>query len=190
MLPDTTSPPPLPGVPFNRRLLVGISGGIDSTALLHALVAGGRRRKLTLLHLNHTLRGSASTADAAFVKRLASRLGLPLMTARADVAALAREQKLSIETAARQARYSFFAKAARQTRCHTLILAHHADDQAETFLFNLLRGGGSGLGARPSRRLIQLCPAGAVPCPAPVAARSARCLPLARQWPMVRDHRT
>ena len=148
-------PPPLPGIPRTRRLLVGISGGLDSTALLHALVAHGCT-KITLLHLNHSLRGPAADADAAFVRRLARRLGLPLITARADVAALARERKLSIETAAREARYVFFAGAARQTRCHTLVLAHHADDQAETFLFNLLRGGGSGLGGMRLRTVREI----------------------------------
>jgi tRNA(Ile)-lysidine synthase len=148
--PDDPGALPLPGVPRNRRLLVGVSGGVDSTALLHALVRQGFR-KITVLHLDHGLRGSAGAADAAFVKALARRLTLPVLAARADVAALARECKLSIETAARQARYSFFARAARQTRCRTLLLAHHADDQAETFLFNLLRGGASGLGGMRPR---------------------------------------
>jgi len=139
----------IPGVARTRRLLAGVSGGIDSTALLHALVGKGYRG-ITVLHLNHGLRGRAGAADAAFVRALAERMGLPVIIGRADVAGLARENKISIETAARQARYSFFAKAAREARCRTLVLAHHADDQAETFLFNLLRGGASGLvGMRP-----------------------------------------
>ena len=143
---------PLHGIPRNRRILVGVSGGVDSTLLLHTLVRHGFK-KLTVLHLNHGLRGRAGAADAAFVKSLARRLALPMITARSDVASIAREGKLSIETAARQARYSFFAGAARQTRCRTLVLAHHADDQAETFLFNLLRGGGSGLGGMRPRTI-------------------------------------
>jgi tRNA(Ile)-lysidine synthase len=71
-----------------------------------------------------------------------------------DVAALAAERKLSLETAAREARYDFFGQTARETGWGTLFLGHHADDQAETFLFNLLRGaGGAGLGAmRPVTR--------------------------------------
>jgi len=153
--PDREGALPVPGVPRNGRLLVGVSGGIDSIALLHALVQQGFR-KITLLHLDHGLRGSAGAADAAFVKALARRMALPILAARADVAALAREHKLSIETAARQARYSFFARAARQTRCRTLLLAHHADDQAETFLFNLLRGGGSGLGGMRPRTVREI----------------------------------
>ena len=147
--PDPTGALPLPGIPRNRRLLVGVSGGLDSTSLLHVLFQQGFRN-LTVLHLNHGLRGKDADADAAFVKALARRFKLPFITARADVAGLARQRKLSIETAARQARYAFFASVARRTRCHTIVLAHHADDQTETFLFNLLRGGGSGLsGMRP-----------------------------------------
>jgi tRNA(Ile)-lysidine synthase len=155
--PGAPAPAPLPleAVPRDRRILVGVSGGIDSTALLHALVRQGFR-KITVLHLDHGLRGSAGAADARFVERLARRLKLPVLTARADVAALAREKKLSIETAARQARYGFFAQAARRTRCRTLVLAHHADDQVETFLFNLLRGGGSGLGGMRTRTVREI----------------------------------
>jgi len=141
---------PLAGIPRDRRILVGVSGGVDSVTLLHALVREGFR-KITVVHLDHGLRGPAGRGDARFVKSLCSRFKLRIIAARAEVAALARVGKLSIETAAREARYAFFAKAARQARCHTLVLAHHADDQAETFLFNLLRGGGSGLGGMRSR---------------------------------------
>ncbi len=148
--PKPDAPLPLAGIPQDRRILVGVSGGVDSVTLLHALVSGGFR-KVTVLHLNHGLRGREGSGDARFVTALCRRLKVPIIADRADVAALAREQKLSIETAARRARYAFFAKAARRTRCRTLVLAHHADDQAETFLFNLLRGGGSGLGGMRPR---------------------------------------
>ena len=76
------------------------------------------------------------------MQRLADRLGLPLAQARADVPTLAKQRKLSLETAAREARYRFFAAVAGRRRCRALLLAHHADDQVETFLFNLLRGAG------------------------------------------------
>jgi tRNA(Ile)-lysidine synthase len=152
---DSRAAPPLAYIPPARHLLVGVSGGIDSVSLLHALLQQGHR-KLTILHLDHRLRGPASTADARFVKALARRLNLPIISARADVDSLAHDQKLSLETAARQARYAFFAQAARQTRCRTLVLAHHADDQAETVLFNLLRGGASGLGGMRPRTLRQI----------------------------------
>ncbi len=129
------------------RYLVGVSGGRDSVALLHGLVAAGFRR-LVVCHLDHGLRGEASAEDARFVGRLAGTLDLPFEQEAADVAAMARRAKCSLETAARDARYAFFFAVAAKRRCRTVFLAHHADDQAETFLFNLLRGAGpAGLGA-------------------------------------------
>ena len=123
------------------RCLVGVSGGRDSVALLDGLLAAGFPR-LVVCHLDHGLRGRASTGDARFVARLAVARGLPLEAGQADVRALAKAEGYSLETAAREARYRFFAAAAARRRCRTLFLAHHADDQAETFLFNLLRGAG------------------------------------------------
>ena len=142
-------------MPLTRRALVGVSGGVDSTALLHALVGKGYR-KLTVAHLDHRLRGAAGAGDARFVRALAKRLDVPVIIGRTDVAAMAREGKVSIETAAREARYRFFAQAARETRCRTIVLAHQADDQAETFLFNALRGGGSGLGGMRRRSVREI----------------------------------
>lgn len=150
MMHPVLNSPPLPGVPRNRRVMVAVSGGIDSTALLHALVGSGFR-KLVVVHLDHGLRGRAGAGDAVFVKKLARRYALPFIGGKADVAGLARARKISIETAAREARYRFFAKCARETRCRTLVLAHHADDQVETFLFNLMRGGGTGMGGMRPR---------------------------------------
>ena len=132
--------------PPSRRYLVGVSGGRDSVALLHALASYGYRR-LIVCHLDHQLRGKSSTADAAFVRSLATKLKLEKDIGRVDVAALARRTKQSIETAGRNARYEFFAQVARRRRCHTIFLGHHADDLVETFLFNLFRGSGpAGLG--------------------------------------------
>jgi tRNA(Ile)-lysidine synthase len=129
------------------RALIGVSGGRDSVALLHWLVAYGFKR-LSVCHLDHGLRGRASRADAAFVERLAKKYALPFVAERADVAAIAKEKRISIETAAREARYEFFVQTAKRKKCRVLFLAHHADDQAETFLFNLFRGAGTaGLGA-------------------------------------------
>ena len=134
------------GLSTNARLLVGISGGRDSVALVHLLLAAGYRR-LVLCHVNHRLRGRASGADERFVKRLAARLELPCHTTAVDVAALARTRGESVETAARHASYAFFAQIARKTRSPVLLLGHHADDLVETFLFNLFRGSGTrGLG--------------------------------------------
>jgi tRNA(Ile)-lysidine synthase len=121
------------------RWLVAVSGGADSVALLHLLHRAGFRN-LIVCHLDHRLRGRASTADARFVARLAARLGLKCETARSDVRALMQESGDSLETAARRARHAFFADCARRYRCHRVLLAQHADDQAETVLWNLLRG--------------------------------------------------
>ena len=122
--------------------LVGVSGGRDSIALLHWMHANGFR-KAVACHLDHRLRGD-SAGDAAFVRQFAGRLGLECAAGSADVGALAKRGKLSIEGAAREARYAFFARVARERNCPRLVLAHHADDQVETFLHNLLRGAGPG----------------------------------------------
>lgn len=136
-----------------ERYLIGVSGGRDSVALLDTLLTAGFEN-LIVCHLDHGLRGRSSRADAVFVEKLAKSRGLKFMGAKADVAALAKKKHLSIETAAREARYQFFAAAARRHKCHAIFLAHHADDQVETFLFNLFRGAGtSGLAAmRPDTR--------------------------------------
>jgi len=122
-----------------RRYLVGVSGGADSVALLHLLLGHGFRQ-LVVCHLDHRLRGRASTGDARFVVRIAEKLGLPVETGRIDVAARAAEAGESIEVAARRARHEFFAECAARHRCPRVVLAHHAEDQAETVLWNLLRG--------------------------------------------------
>jgi tRNA(Ile)-lysidine synthase len=120
-------------------ILVGVSGGADSVALLHLLAAAGFRR-LVVCHLDHCLRGRAAAADARFVERLAGRLGFSCELGRTDVRALMEESRQSLETAARSARHAFFARCATKHRCRGILLAHHADDQAETVLWNLLRG--------------------------------------------------
>src|SRR5438067_2047348 len=125
----------------DQRYLIGVSGGRDSVALLHQLAQLDYRR-LIVCHLDHQLRGRLSNADAKFVGRLAAKMGYEVELGRADVAALARKTRQSIETTGRMARYEFFARVARRRRCHTLFLAHHADDLVETFLINLFRGAG------------------------------------------------
>jgi tRNA(Ile)-lysidine synthase len=128
--------------PREARYLIGVSGGRDSVALLHWLVNLGYR-KLILCHLNHQLRGRSSLADARFVEKIAGKYRGEFDLESANVRAFATKQKMSIETAARDSRYSFFAKVAKRRRCHTIFLAHHADDLVETFLINLFRGAGS-----------------------------------------------
>jgi tRNA(Ile)-lysidine synthase len=128
--------------PPDARYLVGVSGGRDSAALLHWLVDLGYR-DLIVCHLNHQLRGRASDADAHFIEKLAATYTVDFELGTADVRALADKKKLSIEAAARKARYSFFARMGKRKCCPTIFLAHHADDLVETFLINLFRGAGA-----------------------------------------------
>jgi tRNA(Ile)-lysidine synthase len=128
--------------PLNGRYLIGVSGGRDSVALLHWLLNLGYE-KLIVCHLNHQLRGRSSLADAGFVKKIAVKYHAEFELESANVRAVATKQKMSIETAAREARYKFFAETARRRKCKTIFLAHHADDLVETFLINLVRGAGT-----------------------------------------------
>jgi tRNA(Ile)-lysidine synthase len=123
------------------RYLVGVSGGRDSVCLLHALIDLGYQ-DLIVCHVNHGLRGKESDRDATFVKNLAARLRLTLDRVEVDVAGYAAAEKLSLETAARAIRLQFFAACAEEHGTRQLFLAHHADDQAETVLLNVLRGTG------------------------------------------------
>src|SRR5438067_13046826 len=125
--------------PPSRRYLIGVSGGRDSIALLHLLVDLGYN-KLVVCHLNHQLRGRESRRDARFVEKIARGLQLDCEIGSTDVGALAKQSKLSIETAARFERFAFFVEAARRHRCSRIFLAHHADDLVETALLNLFRG--------------------------------------------------
>jgi tRNA(Ile)-lysidine synthase len=136
----------LAGIPKTSALLVGVSGGRDSMVLLHALKAAGFKN-LVVCHLDHCLRGRESTADAKFVRRAAAKLGLPFESALAHTREYATANKKSLELAARELRYAFFQECTRRCGCRRLVLAHHADDQIETCLFNFLRGSGAaGLG--------------------------------------------
>ena len=131
--------------PIEELALIGVSGGRDSVALLHLLA--GRGHRLVVCHLDHALRRE-SREEARFVERLALGLGCEFVGRRENIAARAKRMKCSIETAAREARFAFFAKVGRERGVRRVFLAHHADDQVETFLFNLLRGSGAaGLGA-------------------------------------------
>jgi tRNA(Ile)-lysidine synthase len=128
--------------PPDARYLIGVSGGRDSVALLHWLISL-RYKNLTVCHLNHQLRGRSSDADAQLVGKLAAKYQTDFDIGSADVRALAKKRKISIETAAREARYAFFAETARRRNCGTIFVAHNADDLVETFLINLFRGAGS-----------------------------------------------
>ena len=126
-------------IPSGSKTIVGVSGGADSVALLHILHRLGY--DIVAAHLNHGIRSADADADEQFVKDLCAKLGVECVTAKADVPALAKQQGISLEMAAREARHEFF-------RSHALVaLAHHADDQLETFFLRAARGSGSaGLG--------------------------------------------
>ncbi len=122
------------------RWAVGVSGGADSVALLSLLVEGRPDVSPHLVHLDHELRGEASTADAAFVADLAGRLGLPHTVVRRSDLPPASVGNPS--AAYRRARLGLFRRVVERHGLAGVVLAHHADDQAETVLGRLLRGGG------------------------------------------------
>ena len=133
-----------------RTLLVACSGGTDSLTLLDILdilrVAGGAR--LACAHYEHGMRGADSLADAHFVEEFCRGREIPFVLGSGDVPAYARVHRLSPETAARVCRYDFLHRIRQEWGCDAVVLAHHADDLAETVLLRILRGTGpAGLAA-------------------------------------------
>lgn len=126
-------------------VVVAVSGGPDSVALLHLLVELREVYSFNLYvaHFDHTLRGRESTEDAFFVKSLAQELGLPFHPGQGDVHALKQKEGLSLEEAGRELRYKFLREVAEITGAQKIALGHTADDQAEEFLLRLIRGSGT-----------------------------------------------
>ena len=120
-----------------------VSGGADSVALLHFLYTNRQALGITLsaCHLNHCLRGAEADRDEAFVRELCAGWGIPLTVERAEIAARARERRLSEEEAGREARYALFERLHRQTGCK-VATAHTLSDNIETVLFSMVRGTG------------------------------------------------
>ena len=145
-------------IPFDRsalppgsRVLCAVSGGADSVCLLD-LVRSLGDVECACAHYDHGLRPD-SAADAAFTARLSEDWGVPFYTERGDVAALAREKGLSLETAARQARYAFLYRTAAAWGADRIATAHTMNDNAETVLFRMARGTGlRGLTGIPTER--------------------------------------
>ncbi|MCC7124372.1 MAG: tRNA lysidine(34) synthetase TilS, partial [Acidobacteria bacterium] len=127
------------------RVLAAVSGGADSVALawiLHHLARAKHAQLAGLVHLHHHIRGEAADADAAFVTALAERLGVPVHVGHADVPALARQARVSLEVAGRQARLAHFEDVRRAAEATVVAVAHTRSDQAETILLRLTRGAG------------------------------------------------
>lgn len=127
-------------VPREATLVVGVSGGCDSVALLHLLLEAGFSQ-IVVAHVDHQLR-EESKEDAEFVRGLASGLGLRCEVKGVDITELARTSQSGIEEAGRVARYEFFEDLRLQHGADFVVTAHHADDQVETVLLNIIRGCG------------------------------------------------
>ncbi len=142
----------LSGLPESGLVVVGFSGGADSTALAHWLWKRLPCERIVLAHLNHGLRGEESERDEAAVRRFAGETGLRLVVSRVDVGALAARRGMGLEECGREARYEFFHSLAPGENDRVLT-AHHAGDNAETLLLNLCRGAGlDGLCGIPAAR--------------------------------------
>jgi tRNA(Ile)-lysidine synthase len=139
------------------KIIVGVSGGPDSTALLHLLVSFKKQYRLTLYvaHFNHRLRGKASEADVVFVKKLADSYGLDFIKAESDTRAVAARAKGGLEKVARDERYIFFIRTALTFGATKIALAHTKDEDIETILFRFIKGAGAhGLSGIPDVRKV------------------------------------
>lgn len=139
----------------NDKIIVAVSGGIDSTVLLDLMMDLKDRLNLdvAVAHINHKLRGEESEEDEAFVKKLAERYGIECFVHSANTRAFMVEHKTSLQAGARDIRYKFFQTVKILKNFTKIATAHNADDNAETVLFNLFRGSGTnGLGGIPVKR--------------------------------------
>ena len=143
----------------NDRILLGVSGGPDSVALLSLIYNTNRINppysEIFIAHLNHSIRGRESDEDEQFVTALAEKYEVPLIAEKRDIIEIARERKISQEEAARDERYKFFESAAEKAGANVIAVGHNADDNAETILHRIIRGTGiTGVsGIRPKRKL-------------------------------------
>ena len=137
------------------KVLLAVSGGIDSMYMAERAPELFPGASFAVAHCNFCLRGEESDGDEAFVRDWCSRKGMPLFVRRFDTSAYAREEHLSIEMAARELRYAWFGELCREEGFDKVAVAHNADDNAETFLLNLVRGAGTrGLRGMESHGLI------------------------------------
>ena len=135
----------------NRKLLVAVSGGIDSVVLLDMLVRCGYR--CAVAHCNFHLRGNESDNDEQFVRALAQKYDIPLFVRQFDTIQTAKNDNISIEMAARKLRYDWFEELVKTNDFQSVAVAHHKNDNAETVLLNMARGSGlQGLAGIRARR--------------------------------------
>lgn len=144
-------------VDYAKRIVIGVSGGVDSIVLLDALSILSQENDYTLAvaHLNHKIRGTEADDDEEFVVSLANSYGWLCYVHKVNIPRLSKLKKVNLENLARQARYDFFSRACQSFNCNFIATAHTMDDQAETVLLNLIRGTGiRGLRGMDARRKI------------------------------------
>ena len=154
------APELLSGLDAQEPILLGLSGGADSSALLIMLAEYAKQvgSRIYAAHLNHGIRGDEADRDEQFCKELCSRVGVEFFSKKLDIPSIASASGESVETAARNARYDFFYKIMKEMGIKILATAHNADDNLETLLFNIARGTGlGGLCGIPESRPIGDC---------------------------------
>lgn len=136
-------------LPKGSRVIVALSGGADSVALLASLAFLRKKYSLTLMsaHLHHGIRGAEADRDAEFSRKISERFDVPFFLDKVDIPAMSSEKGISLELAGRIARYEMFERLASEHRFDRIATGHHLDDQAETVLMRIIRGsGGGGMG--------------------------------------------
>jgi tRNA(Ile)-lysidine synthase len=150
------------GASVPSKILIAVSGGPDSMALLHILTSlkeSGAIGELWIAHVNHGLRMDASNRDEALVRETALKLKVPIEVHHADTLAIAQLERTGIEETARKIRYEFFAELAAKQHFDFIVTAHTSNDQAETVLMNMVRGAGvAGLAGIPAKRKLKFPP--------------------------------
>ena len=137
------------------KVIIALSGGPDSVFALHFFNQFKKKYDLEIVaaHVNHNLRGKDSDKDQIFCEKLCNKLEIPLFIKSADIKSISKEEKLSVEEAARKVRYIFFEKLVEEEKADLVITAHNSDDNTETILLNLIKGTGlNGLSGIPIKR--------------------------------------
>ena len=153
------APHEISGFDIGTPILVAFSGGSDSASLLHMMrgYADMTGTPIYAAHVNHGIRGDEADRDEQFCRSVAKEYGIEIFVLNADVPSIARERRLSVETAAREVRYEFFARIMEEQNIPILAVAHNADDNLETVLFNISRGSGlSGVSGIPKTRELSI----------------------------------